>query len=133
MRAGRRADQHVSEEAVKTRRLLFSVTKKDFIRQTFRSGGKGGQNQNKVESGVRLIHEASGARGEGREYRDQPMNEKAAFKRLIETEEFKRWHKIECARRLGHPVPETPEETMARVDRMIEQGLRDGTIVIENL
>ncbi len=90
------------------KRLLFSVTKHDLIRQTFRSGGKGGQNQNKVESGVRLIHPPSGARGEARDSRDQFINERSAFKRLIDTPEFERWHKAECARRMGQPVPETP-------------------------
>lgn len=115
------------------KQLLFSVTKKDFIRQTFRSGGKGGQNQNKVESGVRLIHPPSGARGEARDSRDQPVNERNAFLRLIETREFKNWHKLEIARRLGQKTLETPEQILARVDRMIETGLRDGSIVVEEL
>lgn len=81
--------------------LLFSVTAKDFEVQTFRSGGKGGQNQNKVNSGVRLIHRESGARGEARDSRDQPQNKRAAFERLLETKEWKAWHKMEVARRLG--------------------------------
>jgi protein subunit release factor B len=33
---------------------LFSITKKDFKIQTFRSGGKGGQHQNKTNSGVAI-------------------------------------------------------------------------------
>src|SRR5215467_5142173 len=103
--------------------LLFSVTKKDLIRQTFRSGGKGGQNQNKVESGVRFIHPPSGARGEARDSRDQHRNERSAFERLVATKEFKNWHKVETARRLGHKI-ETEEEVLTRVDRMIEDGLR---------
>jgi len=81
--------------------LLFSVTKKDLIRQTFRSGGKGGQNQNKVESGVRFIHPPSGARGEARDSRDQGRNERSAFLRLIHTPEFQSWHKSETSRLLG--------------------------------
>lgn len=112
-------------------RLLFSVTRKDLICQTFRSGGKGGQNQNKVESGVRFIHEPSGARGEARDSRDQFMNKRSAFLRLVESPEFKRWHNVECARLMGLPVVETPEEIMARVDKLIEEGLRSGDIVIE--
>lgn len=39
-----------------TKELLFSITKKDFKVDTFRCGGKGGQNQNKVESGARITH-----------------------------------------------------------------------------
>ena len=83
------------------RELLFSVTKDDFELQTFRAGGKGGQGQNKRSTGVRLIHKASGARGEARDERSFDQNRKNAFLRLVETKEFKAWHKIETARRLG--------------------------------
>lgn len=74
-----------------TKELLFSVTKKDLIIQTFRSGGKGGQHQNKTSSGVRIIHKDSGARGESREERSQLQNKRIAFKRMAETKEFKLW------------------------------------------
>lgn len=111
--------------------LLFSVTRKDLIRQTFCTGGNGGQHRNATQNGVRLIHEASGARAEHRDGRDQPQNEKKAFMKLIETPEFQCWHKTETARRMGQRVAETPEEILARVDRMIEAGLRDGSIKIE--
>ena len=75
------------------RTKVLSVTLKDCEVQTFRSGGKGGQNQNKVESGVRVIHHASGARGEARDSRDQPRNKRSAFIRMCETQEFKTWVK----------------------------------------
>lgn len=51
--------------------LAFSVTIKDCTVQTFRSGGKGGQNQNKRDTGVRIIHRPSGAVGESRQHRTQ--------------------------------------------------------------
>lgn len=82
------------------RELLFSVTKEDFELQTFRAGGKGGQGQNKRSTGVRLIHKQSGARGEARDQRSFDQNRKNAFLRLVETKEFKNWHKLETARRL---------------------------------
>ena len=72
-----------------TKQLLFSITKKDFIVQTFRSGGKGGQHQNKTDSGVRIIHPDSGARGESREERKQGQNKKIAFRRLVDSPKFK--------------------------------------------
>lgn len=78
------------------RKLLFSLTKKDFEIQTFRAGGKGGQKQNKTNSGVRIIHRESGAVGESREERSQKQNKDTAFERLVQTKEFKTWHKIKC-------------------------------------
>ena len=106
----------------KNKRLLFSLTKDDFDIQTFRSGGKGGQNQNKVESGVRIIHPASGAVGESREYRDQPQNKKAAFRRLIDTKEFKSWHKIKCA---------SVMQGISDIDRIIDEAMQPKNLKIE--
>lgn len=74
-----------------SRELLFSVTKKDLTIQTFKSGGKGGQHQNKTDSGVRIIHKKSGAVGESRDQRSQFQNKKIAFKRLVESSKFKIW------------------------------------------
>jgi len=71
--------------------LLFSVTKKDFDIQTFRSGGKGGQNQDKRDTGVRIIHRESGAKGESRTHRSQAQNKKEAFYRLIKSPKYKIW------------------------------------------
>ena len=73
------------------RERILSLTKKDFIRQTFRAGGKGGQKQNKTESGVRFIHEPSGARGESREERSQTQNERIAFRRMAESPKMRVW------------------------------------------
>ncbi len=81
--------------------LLFSLTKKDFEMQVFRSGGAGGQNQNKVSSGVRFIHKVSGAVGEARDSRDQITNKKHAFERLYSSKKFQAWLKLEIARRNG--------------------------------
>ena len=71
--------------------LLFSVTKKDLIIQTFKSGGKGGQHQNKVDSGVRIIHKESGAVGESRTARSQYANKKLAYRLLTKNPKFKIW------------------------------------------
>lgn len=90
---------------------LFSVTIEDCRVDTFRAGGKGGQNQNKVESGVRVVHEPSGAVGEARDSRDQLHNKRKAFTRMAETQQFKRWLANEVARHLGR---ETVEEFVER-------------------
>ncbi len=59
-------------------------TKKDFRRDTFFAGGKGGQNQNKVETGVRLTCLKTGLSAEGREERSQLANHNIAFYRLVD-------------------------------------------------
>lgn len=74
------------------KKLLFSITKNDFIIQTFRSGGKGGQHQNTTESGVRIIHKESGATGESRTDRSQHTNKKLALERLVKSNKFRIWH-----------------------------------------
>jgi protein subunit release factor B len=73
------------------RELILSVTVKDCDVQTFRAGGNGGQAQNKTDSGVRIVHRPSGARGESREGRSQLQNKRAAFRRMAESPEFQRW------------------------------------------
>lgn len=113
------------------KRLLFSITSKDFETQTFSVGGHGGGGKDTSNSGVRLIHRASGAVGEGREHRRNTQNRRAAFERLAATKKFQDWLKIECAKRMGQQVPETPKEIRARVNQMVDEGLRDGSIRIE--
>jgi len=73
------------------RKKIISLSKKDFEIQTFKSGGKGGQHQNTTDSGVRIIHRESGARGESRNHRSQFQNKKEALKRLTESVKFKLW------------------------------------------
>lgn len=83
--------------------LLFSMSKEkgDFKIETFRSGGKGGQHQNTTDSGARVIHVASGLTAESRTERSQHQNIKIAFKNLTNKPEFKKWLRIESARRAG--------------------------------
>jgi protein subunit release factor A len=113
--------------------LLFTVGRKDFVRQTFSVGGHGGGGKDTSNSGVRLIHPPSKAVGEGRENRSNTLNERSAFRKLVETKEFKSWHRAECARRLGQIQEETPEQIKDRVDRAVTKALLDGTITVEYL
>jgi protein subunit release factor B len=59
--------------------------------QTFAAGGKGGQRQNTCNTAVRIIHRASGARGEARDERSQWANKKLAWRRMYESKEFQLW------------------------------------------
>lgn len=71
-----------------TRTRILSVSIHDCEVQHFRSGGKGGQNQNKRDTGTRVIHRPSGARGESREERSQLQNKRKAFVRMAQSREF---------------------------------------------
>lgn len=74
---------------------VLSVSIHDCEVQHFRSGGSGGQNQNKRDTGARVIHHPSGARGESREERSQRQNKKTAFLRMLKTKEFLLWMKLQ--------------------------------------
>lgn len=105
-----------------SRELIFSVTKKDFEIQVFRAGGKGGQNANKVSAGVRIIHKESGARGESRQFRDQPMNKKAAFTRLVESSKFQAWLKRKTAEALLGKQ---------ELERRVDMAMQDENLLLE--
>lgn len=115
------------------RKLLFSLTRKDFDVHTFASGGPGGQHQNKTESGVRIVHRDSGAAGESREHRSQWQNKQAAFRRLVESQRFKAWHRCEVARRLGSEAlaQEAAERQMRPENLRVEVKSDDGRWVVE--
>jgi protein subunit release factor B len=95
--------------------LLFSVTRADLRIDTFRAGGKGGQNQNKVETGVRVVHVKSGAVGEARDTRSQLKNRTATYNRMVATPKFQAWLRTETARQLGQAA-----DIEAVVDRMMQ-------------
>jgi len=109
--------------------LLFSITKKDFKIDTFRAGGKGGQHQNKTDSGVRITHVASGAVAEGRSERSQSANKKIAFKKLTESKEFKSWLRVQSAavlqgyRDVEHKVDEMMKEENLKIEFLEEEEL----------
>lgn len=73
------------------RKPFLSVTLNDCDIQTFAAGGPGGQHQNTANTGVRIIHRDSGARGEARDSRSQHENKKAAFRRMADSPKFRLW------------------------------------------
>jgi peptide chain release factor 2 len=79
--------------------IHVEIKREDVERQTFRSGGPGGQHQNKTESGVRLIHRPTGVVAECRNERSQHKNEEMCWKmlraKLFRLEEQKRRAEIE--------------------------------------
>jgi hypothetical protein len=102
---------------------IGTVTKDDVEWQFFRAGGKGGQAQNKHDSGARCIHRPSGARGESREARGQLENRRIAFRRMAESDEFKRWVRIQAGLDL---TIEAKVEQMMEPSNLKAEVFRDG-------
>lgn len=79
--------------------IVIDIRPDDLVRQTFRSGGPGGQHQNKTESGVRYIHKPTGVAAESRTERSQHKNDANAMKllkaKLYQLEEQKRRAEVE--------------------------------------
>jgi peptide chain release factor 2 len=79
--------------------IEIEIRPDDLERQTFRSGGPGGQHQNKTESGVRFIHKPTGIAAESRSERSQHKNADMALKllkaKLYRIEEQKRLAEVE--------------------------------------
>src|SRR5439155_7412304 len=79
--------------------IHIEVADCDLRRDTFRSGGPGGQHQNKTESGVRYTHIPSGIAAESRTERSQHKNDANAMAlllaRLYAVEEQKRRAAVE--------------------------------------
>jgi peptide chain release factor 2 len=79
--------------------IEIDIRPDDLIRETFRSGGPGGQHQNKTESGVRFTHKPTGISAESRNERSQHKNAQVALallkSKLYRIEEMKRRAEIE--------------------------------------
>lgn len=115
---------------------VLSLTKKDFEIETFCVGGHGGQNMQKNQTGVRIIHPDSGAKGESRDERSQLQNKKIAFERLVASDKFQLWIKVEHAKacdKQDRPtrIQLTKQEIEMQVTNQINQDLENGNILIE--
>ena len=102
--------------------LLFSVTAADCDWQYLRGTGPGGQKRNKTESKVRCVHRASGAVGESDLTRSQHENKRIAFVKMAESKEFKLWHKLETARRMGDQLT---------IDEKVDDAMNDANLKLE--
>lgn len=102
---------------MKKKTKLFSVTAADCRWDVFRGSGNGGQKKQKTSSGVRCVHEPSGAEGKATDSRDQSRNRQTAFKRMIDSPEFKGWLKLKIEAAQGNLQIEESDELGNKIKR----------------
>ena len=78
--------------------IQVEIKREDVRRDTFRSGGPGGQHQNKTESGVRLVHLPTGVVAECRTEKSQHKNEDQCW-RMLRSRIFEQMQERERAKR----------------------------------
>lgn len=104
------------------RRKLFSVSIHDCRVDTFTVGGNGGGGKDTSSTGVRVVHEPSGAEGRATDTRSQLENKRKAFRRMAETVEFKNWIRFRVAELSG---------LHKRVEQEVEDAMRPENLKVE--
>ncbi len=109
--------------------LLFSVTKKDLEISFFSGTGKGGQNRNKSQACVRLLHRESGATGTGQRERSREQNLREAFETLVRSPKFRTWH----AKKITEltKTADDREAERLRLEQEVDAMMRPENILVE--
>lgn len=103
------------------RQKLFSITLKDCRIDTFTVGGHGGAGKDTSNTGVRVVHLASGASGEGTRSRSQLTNKRAAFVQMAESNKFQLWARQKASELgLRKSTAEWIEETLKPANLLVE-------------
>jgi len=110
----------------KQRKPVFSVTAKDCRWDYYRGSGKGGQKRNKTSSAVRCTHLASKAVGQAEDGRSQFQNKKLAFRRMADTDIFRKWVKVQFSIKIGRQ-----KEMEERIEREVERLMMPNNLRVE--
>ena len=78
---------------------------------------------------VRIKHSESGAKAIGKDSRSKDTNLKNAFKRLIETKEFKTWLRIKTAREMM--TAEEKEKQKREIEESVDKMMLEENILVE--
>lgn len=99
------------------RKKLLTVTKKDFEWDYYRGSGAGGQHRNKKDTAVRCRHLQSGGMGQSQDERSQHQNKVLAWRRCVNSKQFRDWIKRESAMKAGllDDIEEKVEAMMKQV------------------
>ena len=105
-----------------SKKLLFSITKKDLKISYFSGKGAGGQNRNRHMNCVRISHPESGAESTGQSHKEKRANVKEALQSLVKKPKFKTWHSRKVQELMsGKTIDETVAEMMAEENLKIEK------------
>lgn len=103
------------------RKLLFSVTKKDFDIEYYSGTGAGGQHRNKHQNCVRMKHPPSGVTTTGQSNKSREANLREAFRNMVNHGDFKMWHNRRVREELtGVRIEETVRDMMREENLRIE-------------
>jgi protein subunit release factor A len=107
------------------RQPLFSLSKDggDFTVEYFSGTGPGGQFRNHHCMCCRIKHPKSGAMATCAEERSQEANRRRAFKRLAESDKFKKWLRLETSRRSGE---------LADIEAAVDRSLSHVKVEVKN-
>lgn len=108
-----------------SKELLFSVVPKDFRVDYYRPTGNGGQKVNKTSSAVRITHLDSGSVGACQDNREQSRNKKEAFKRCVESDTFKKWHRRKSAAMM------LKKQGERSLEQQVEQSMQPKNLKVE--
>jgi peptide chain release factor 1 len=108
------------------KKLLFSITKKDFEITFFSGTGKGGQHRNKHQNCVRLKHKETGIITTGQNSRVLNQNKNDAFKRMTNHPEFKKYLKLRIAKEILNK-----EEIEKEINKKVNDMLDDKYLKVE--
>lgn len=108
------------------KKLLLSITKKDFDIGYFSGKGAGGQHRNKHKNCVRLRHIDSGVTTTGQSHRNRVANLREAFRSLVKHPKFRVWHNIKLHEIISGERIEDKVKDMMRTENLKIEILENG-------